>query len=67
MQNYKQNFIDNFHYLKGNKSINQIAKETKISQPSLNRYANGTIEPTLTNIMKLCEYFKCTPNDLLLK
>lgn len=65
MKDYKKIFIKNFEFMKGNKSINQIAKDTKISQPSLNRYAKGTIEPNLTIIMKLCEYFECTPNELL--
>ena len=63
---YKDIFISNLKFYKGNKSENQIAKESGIKQQMINRYLKGESEPSLTKIMKLCEYFNCTPNDLLL-
>lgn len=62
---YKEIFITNLKIMKGNKSENQIAKESGINQQMINRYITGKSEPTLNAIMILCEYFKCTPNELL--
>lgn len=47
------------------KSINQLAKDTGISRPTLTRLYNdeGDRIEFLT-ISKLCEFFNCQPGDL---
>lgn len=66
MTKYTILFIENFKALRGEKSVNQIAKETGIPQATLNRYANGTSEPKTSEIMTICKNLNCTPNDILL-
>lgn len=65
--NYIKLFTDNLKYLRGTKSINQLAKQTGIPQATLNRYQLGKSEPTWTNLLKICEALKCTPNDFIQK
>lgn len=43
----------------------QLADILNISQPSYIRYENGTAEPSLTNLVKLADYFDVSVDYLL--
>ncbi len=43
----------------------QVAKYLGITQPSYIRYERGEAEPTLTNVVKLCELFDVSADYLL--
>lgn len=59
----------NLHVLMGKKkirSINQLAIETGISRPTLTRIYNDQSDRIeFGTIAKLCEFFECTPGELL--
>jgi len=47
-------------------TLNQVAEETGISRPTLNRIVNQPGYKTNTDaINALCHFFDCTPNELL--
>ena len=43
----------------------QLADILNISQPSYIRYENGTADPSLTNLVKLADYFDVSVDYLL--
>ncbi|QTA83876.1 HTH domain-containing protein, Cro/C1-type [Desulfonema limicola] len=47
--------------------LRDIAKATGISSGTISRIANsfGDYNTTTDNLAKLCQYFDCTPNDLM--
>ena len=49
---------------KSNLTQREIAKMLNISQPHYNDLENGKNFPNGKMILKLCDVFKCTPNDL---
>lgn len=47
-------------------TLNQVAEETGISRPTLNRIVNQPGNKTNTDsINALCHFFNCTPTELL--
>ena len=44
-----------------NLSMVELASQLEISQPSISRIENGTIEITLSQLEKLCQIFNLTP------
>ena len=56
--------------IKDNKKItySDISKDTGISLNTLSKMsARKDANVTVSTVFKLCDYFNCTPNDLLLK
>lgn len=48
------------------RSINKLAKETKVSAPALGRLYDGTnTRIDYSTIEALCSYFECSIGDLL--
>jgi len=43
----------------------QVARHLGITAQSYQAYESGLALPTLTNFIKLCEFFDITPNELL--
>jgi len=43
----------------------QVASELKITTQSYQAYESGIALPTLSNFIKLCQFFDVSPNDLL--
>ena len=46
-------------------SQTEFAVEVNIPQCTISRFENGDRLPTITQLLRICEYFNCTPNDLL--
>jgi putative transcriptional regulator len=49
------------------RSIRQLSEDTGISRPTLARLYDEDLEmkPTLETILKLCDYFKCSLDELI--
>lgn len=50
--------------LKAKMSQRDVAEALQISQPSYWAWEKGESFPSGESILKLCELFKCSPNDL---
>jgi putative transcriptional regulator len=48
-------------------TLQEVAKETGIGISTVSRIANskGDYHTTTLQLEKLCQYFRCTPNDLM--
>ena len=55
-------FVKIFNELLKSKSLNLRELETKIniSSSQLSKYANGNYEPSLKNIINICNFFECS-------
>lgn len=42
----------------------EISKRLFISKSSLNKYAEGKVDPSFEMLLKICEILECTPNDI---
>jgi len=62
---YMTKFIENFNFLKGNKSTNEIAKECGIPQQTLSRYLTLKSEIKLNNLCILADYFAVSIDELV--
>lgn len=51
-------------YEKGKSQV-QIARDLGINQATLSAWMNGTRTPKMDKIDLLCDYFKCTRNDIM--
>ena len=43
----------------------ELAKRTKLTPAAISLYVSEQREPTICNLIKLCEAFEVTPNDIL--
>ena len=48
------------------KSIAEVCRQLKISRPQFNRYLNGTTEPSLRLMRRICDFFGVEQSELLL-
>ena len=48
------------------RKVSEKAKEIGISQPTLAKLCKGAKRIDLVTLNKLCNYYKCTPNDILI-
>lgn len=60
-------FMDVFNKLlcENNKSVYRVAKETGISQGTMNEYKKGKKTPSPKNLQKIASYFNCSVDYLL--
>lgn len=60
---FKKIFVD---YLQRNDiSAYKLSKETGISQGLISDYKNGVKKPTIDNLIKIADFFKCSIDFLL--
>ena len=50
--------------IKNHLSQREVADLLEMAQPHYCRWEQGKMFPNAKQIVKLCELFKCTPNDL---
>ena len=50
-------FSENLRYLMGEMSICEFSKKVGIPQPTISRYLNCQREVTVTNLIKIADYF----------
>lgn len=60
---FKTIFVD--YLQKHSISAYKLAKETGISQGLISDYKNGAKKPTIDNLIKIADYFKCSIDFLL--
>ena len=60
-------FAENLNGLMFDKNINQkeLAEKLNIDYASICRYLKGECEPTVKNLIKLADFFKCTVDYLI--
>lgn len=60
-------FSNRFKELRKQKEINQkeLAKILEVSQAQISMWENGINEPTVTNIIKICDYFNVCADYLI--
>lgn len=58
-------FLDNVRKLLGDKSNYWLSKESGVTQGTLSRLMNKTINPTLDSIVRIAKALKVSPADLL--
>lgn len=46
-------------------SQEELSEASGVNSRSISQYENGTCSPTLTNVARLADALRCTPNDLL--
>lgn len=54
---YKEIFAKNLYYLKGDKTLDEIARDTGIPQQTLSRYLSAKSEIKIYNLCVLADYF----------
>ena len=62
-------FIENLNYLTHNTNINvkELGNRLGISRQAIRSYIIGKSEPTIENLIKICEIYDITPTQLLIK
>lgn len=49
---------------KSDMTRDEIAKKLFISKSSLNKYAEGKVDPSFEMLLRICDILECTPNDI---
>lgn len=57
MKDYKETFANNLKELMGKMTISEFAKKVDIPQPTISRYLLCQREISLTNLVKIADYF----------
>lgn len=52
--------------IRAGKTIKEVCAALGVSQMALYNWEHGLGYPTVHNLMRLCDLYGCTPNDLLL-
>ncbi|MDY0277172.1 MAG: helix-turn-helix transcriptional regulator [Acholeplasma sp.] len=61
---YKNNRVKEFR-AKSKLTQREVAKLLNMTQANYCDIENGKVIPNANQILKLCELYKCTPNDIL--
>ena len=61
------NFVKNLTKLMDSEkiSLSNLHKSTGISKTQLGKYVAGYYEPSVSNLVKLCDFFNCSVNFML--
>ena len=63
LDEFAKNIREQISYTK--KSMSQIARELGLTSSAIYDYTNARSFPSITILMKLCEYFDCSYEELL--
>ena len=60
-------FVENFNYLIAEKEITgkELAKVLNINEAAISYYRNGVNTPSVSNLIKIADYFNCSIDFLL--
>lgn len=45
--------------------VNELARKTRIDKGTISRYKNGTLMPTIKNVVNICMVMCCNLDDLI--
>lgn len=53
--------------IKSGYTVNEVARIIGVSTMAVYNWERGLSYPTVSNLLRLCKLYKCTPNDLLIR